>query len=100
MKAVERAVELYMKHLGRVNQKLNNLKGEAQKELTDKEKSNNYAPDLSDIDALVKMNPEKNVVRHLLELEFEFSKDMPRQANIRGIDFDTTKQVWKHPIVS
>ena len=31
MKSVERAVELYMKHLGQVNQSINKLKEEAQK---------------------------------------------------------------------
>ena len=100
MKIVERAIELYMNHIGRVNQKLNNLKEEAQKKLADKGKSNNDVPNFSEIDALVKMNPEKNVVQTLLVIPFAFVKYMPHKKNIWGIYFDTTKQVWKHQIMS
>ena len=74
MKLVQRAIEFYIKHLGRVNQKLNNLKEEAQKKLADEKKYNNNAPYFSDIYALVEMNPEKNFGRPLLELEFSFVK--------------------------
>ena len=57
-------------------------------------------PYFSDIDAIVKMNPEKNVGRPLLDLDFLFVKYLPHKSNIWGIEFDTTKQVWKHYIVS
>ena len=50
-----------MKHLSRFNQKSNNLKEEAQKKLANKGKSNNDVLDFSEIDALRKTNPEKNV---------------------------------------
>ena len=85
MKLVQRAIEFYIKHLGQVNKKLNNLKEEAQKEQADKGKSNNDVPNFSDIDALVKINPEKNVVRPLLVISFAFVKYMPHKANIWGI---------------
>ena len=85
MKALERDVVLYMNHLGQVNQELNRLNSEAQGKVANEEKSNNDAPDLSDIYVLVNMNTEKNVGRPLLELDFEFFKEVNHKEKIRGI---------------
>ena len=75
------------------------LEGRGAEKLANEEKSNNDAPDFSDIDALVKMNPENNFGQILLEIDFSFFKELPHKAKIRGIKFDTTNQVWKHHIV-
>ena len=71
-----------------------------QEKLSDEGKSNNDAPEFSDIDALVNMNPEKHFGRTLLELDFFFVKELPHKSKMWGIEFDTTKQFWKERIVS
>ena len=65
--------------------KAKQFEGRGAEKLADKGKSNNDVPNFSDIDALVKINPEKNVVRPLLVISFAFVKYMPRKANIWGI---------------
>ena len=80
--------------------KAKQFEGRGAEKLADKGKSNNDVPNFSEIDALVKMNPEKNVVQTLLVIPFAFVKYMPHKKNIWGIYFDTTKQVWKHQIMS
>lgn len=100
MTSVQRGIELYMEHLGRVNKKLNDAKEEAKKKLSHDVNVKAHKPDFSDINVLVKRNPEKNIGRLLLELEFEFVRELPYKAKICGIEFDTKKQVWRHQIVS
>ena len=80
--------------------KAKQFEGRCAEKLDDKGKSNNDVLNFSDIYALVKMNPEKNIVQPLLVISFAFVKYMPHKANIWGIKFDTAKQVWKHRIVS
>ena len=80
--------------------KTKQLEGRGTRKTAQHGKSNNDAPDFSDIDTLVKMESKNNVDQPLLEIDFDFVKYMPHEANIWGIKFDTAKQVWKHRIVS